>query len=72
MKKSNYTTIKCFEIVKPKHNNEHKGEILTLSFFGEYCPENSLRGYSLNFLLLNNKNYKPIKTIVKGIEYNLI
>ena len=34
------------------------GEILTLSKFNEYCPPNSLRGYSIDEIL-SNECWKP-------------
>lgn len=68
MKKCNWTTITEFEVIKPTNEMEHKGEKIKLSSFGEYCPDNSLRGYQLAFLLMNNKNYRPTKIVSKGVE----
>lgn len=72
MKKSNWTTIIEFEVVKPKSSIETKGEKIKLSPFGEYCPDNSLRGYQLSYLLLNPKHYRPTKIVSKGMEANII
>ena len=59
MKKNNYTTILEFEVINPQNDMEYVGEKLELSSFGEYCPDASLRGYSLEYLLRNNQNYIP-------------
>jgi hypothetical protein len=72
MKKKNWTTIIEFEVVKPINDIETKGEKIKLSPFGEYCPDNSLRGYQLGYLLLNPKNYRPTKIVVKGVEADII
>lgn len=72
MKKSNWTAIIEFEVVKPKSSIETKGEKIKLSPFGEYCPDNSLRGYQLSYLLLNPKNYRPTKIVSRGMEANII
>jgi hypothetical protein len=66
MKQQHYTAITEFEVIKPTNEIETVGEKLTLSMFGEYCPSNSLRGYSLKHLLSNSKNYKPTKIIQQG------
>jgi len=72
MRKSNWTAITEFEVIKPLNNIEKKGEKIKLSVFGEYCPENSLRGYQLSYLLLHPKNYRPSKIVCKGVEAHII
>lgn len=61
-----YTCILEFEVVKPLDELESPGEKLKLSMFGEYCPDNSLRGYSLQHLIVNRGNYRVAKIIQKG------
>lgn len=68
MKKSNWTAILEFEIIKPQNEIEKKGEKIKLSPFGEYCPDNSLRAYQLGYLLMCPKNYRPTKIVCKGVE----
>ena len=72
MKNSNWTTITEFEVIKPTNEMESKGEKLKLSKFGMYCPDGSLRGYYIAFLLINNKNYRPTKIVSKGVESSII
>lgn len=72
MQKKHWTTILEFEVIKPTNNMETKGERIKLSSFGEYCPDNSLRGYQLSFLLLHPKNYRAIKIVSKGEVANII
>lgn len=72
MRKSNWTAIAEFEVIKPKSDIEKKGEKIKLSAFGEYCPDNSLRGYNLSYLLMNPKHYRPTKIVQRGIESNII
>lgn len=72
MKKSNWTAILEFEVIKPKSDIETKGEKISLSIFGEYCPEGSLRGYQLAYLLLNPKHYRPTKIVSRGVESEII
>lgn len=73
-KKENYTTILEFEVIKPKHELESKGERLKLSFFGEYCPDASLRGYELEELLMKPQHYQPKLIVQSGkiisLNYN--
>lgn len=71
MRKSNWTTITEFEVIKPKSDIEKKGEKIKLSVFGEYCPDASLRGYMLSYLLLNPKHYRPTKIVQRGVESNI-
>jgi hypothetical protein len=71
MRKGNHTAIKQFEVIKPRNSYESKGEILDLSFFGEYCPPRSARGYQLGELLKYPKNYRPVKVIEKGVVRTL-
>jgi hypothetical protein len=63
-RKEQYTTIIEFEVVKPQHDLETVGERLKLSMFGEYCPDASLRGYSLEELLIKPKHYR-VKVIIQ-------
>ena len=63
-KKKYYTSILEFEVVKPEHDFDTVGERLKLSMFGEYCPDNSLRGYELEELLMKPEYYRP-KVIVQ-------
>lgn len=66
-----YTAIIEFEVISPQHDLETVGERLKLSLHGEYCPDNSMRGYSLEELLMKPQHYR-VKTIVqmgKVIEY---
>jgi hypothetical protein len=65
------THIKTFEVIEPTNDLESVGELLELSHFGEYCPKQSLRGYSLQSLLSQLKNYRPKVIIQKGEEINL-
>jgi hypothetical protein len=51
MKKDRYTAILEFEVIAPTNDMETIGEKLKLSAFGEYCPDASMRGYSLLHLL---------------------
>lgn len=57
--KENYSVILEFEVINPQTEFEYKSEILKLSMFGEYCPDKSLRGYSLEELLLKPIYYRP-------------
>lgn len=67
IKENRYTAIIEFEVIKPNsHFAETKGEKLKLSMFGEFCPDNSLRGYSLLFLLDNPLYYRISKIVEKG------
>lgn len=52
-----------FEVIKPTNEIESVGEKLKLSAFGEFCPDNSLRGYSIQFLLSSPENYRVSKVI---------
>lgn len=66
------TAIFEFEVINPKDELEQKGEILTLSMFGEYCPPQSLRGYQLEELLSYPSNYR-VKTIIdKGQPIRMV
>lgn len=71
MKKANHTAILEFEVIKPANELESTGETLSLSHFGEYCPANSLRGYSLRFLLDNPQHYAITKIRMKGKDFKL-
>lgn len=71
MKKSNWTAITEFEVIKPKSSMEKKGEKIKLTVFGEYCPDKSLRGYTLSYLLLNPKNYRPTEIVQMGVKSNI-
>ena len=57
------TGILEFTIMQAHNEIETIGEVLSLSFFGEYCPPNSLRGYSLEFLLTHPEFYKASKIV---------
>lgn len=59
-----YTAVLEFEVISPQHELEKIGERLKLSLFGEYCPDNSLRGYSLEELLIKPQHYRA-KVIVQ-------
>lgn len=72
VKKQYYTAITEFEVINPTNEMESIGEKLYLSSFGEYCPDNSLRGYSLLALLQSPENYRPSKIISRGQEYVLV
>lgn len=67
-KKQHYTTILEFTVIKLRTEMETVGEILKLSQFGEYCPDNSLRGYSLTWLLDHPEYYRASKVISQGTE----
>jgi hypothetical protein len=69
MKNQHYTTILEFEVIAPTCDIEVVGEKLTLSEFGEYCPDNSLRGYSLLSLLDHPLHYRVSKIVMKGVKY---
>ncbi len=65
--KKNPSTILSFIVTEPTNEFETKGEILKLSGFGEYCPEASLRGYSLSYLLSCSNHYAPHQLIEEGV-----
>ncbi len=69
MRKENRTTITEFEVILPITSLETVGEKLKLSNFGEYCPDNSLRGYQLLYLLDHPKYYRISQVMMKGINY---
>lgn len=69
MKKDRYTAITEFEVISPTNDIETVGEKLELSMFGEYCPDASLRGYSLLFLLDHPSHYRVSKVIIQGVSY---
>lgn len=69
MKKGNTTLITEFEVIAPTNDMEVVGEKLALSKFGEYCPDNSLRGYSLLSLLDHPDHYRVSKITMKGKSY---
>lgn len=69
MKKKHYTAITEFEVIAPTNDMETIGEKLKLSMFGEYCPDNSLRGYSLLHLLDHPLHYRVSKITMQGISY---
>lgn len=71
MKKEHHTTIAEFEVIAPVHDAETVGEKLKLSAFGEYCPDNSLRGYSLLHLLDHPLHYRVTKIIMQGKTYQI-
>lgn len=68
-KKDHYTAILEFEVIAPTNDMETVGEILELSNFGEYCPEKSMRGYQLLFLLDHPDHYRINKIIMQGKRY---
>lgn len=65
------TAILEFEVIKPQHELEAVGERLRLSIHGEYCPDNSLRGYSLAELLTKTNHYRPKTIIQRGLKISL-
>lgn len=65
-KHSEFTAILEFEVIKPQHELETVGERLKLSMFGEYCPDQSMRGYQLSELLEKNEHYRPTLIIERG------
>lgn len=67
--KKNYTAITEFEVIAPTNDLETVGEILKLSSFGEYCPDNSMRGYQLLHLLDHPLHYRVSKITMKGKSY---
>lgn len=69
MKKDRYTAITEFEVIAPINDFETIGEKLSLSSFGEYCPDNSMRGYPLLHLLDHPLHYRVSKVTMKGISY---
>lgn len=69
MKKDAETNIVEFEVIAPTNDLEQIGEKLTLSKFGEFCPENSKRGYNLLFLLDHTMHYRVSKIMMKGKTY---
>lgn len=58
--------INAFEVIKPKHDLEEIGEMIFLSWHGEYCPEGSLRGYRLQELLEQKEHYKIAQIVQSG------
>lgn len=71
MKQENHTAITEFEVIAPTNDIEVVGWKLKLSAFGEYCPDNSLCGYSLLHLLDHPKHYRVTKIMMKGKVYNV-
>lgn len=71
MKNENYTAILEFEVIAPTNDVEKVGEVLKLSHFGEYCPDNSMRGYSLLHLLDHPSHYRISKIISKGETFSI-
>jgi hypothetical protein len=69
MKKSSYTAILEFEIIAPTNDLEKVGETLSLSTFGEYCPQKSMRGYNLLYLLDHPKHYRVSSIVMRGTVY---
>lgn len=69
--KERHTAIIDFVVIKPTNEYETVGEILKLSFFGEYCPDKSMRGYSLFHLLTHPINYCIKSIIQKGVVYEI-
>lgn len=69
-KKAHYTAILEFVVLKPRNDIERIGEKLKLSAFGEFCPDNSLRGYDLLYLLCYPENYRVSKVVIQGEEIN--
>ncbi len=69
MKKDRYTAITEFEVIAPTNDLEFIGEKLKLSNFGEFCPDNGLRGYSLLSLLDHPSHYRVSKMTMKGKSY---
>jgi hypothetical protein len=68
-KRASFTYIDEFEVIKASNDLEAVGEKLKLSQFGEYCPDNSLRGYSLIYLLDNPEYYRPCLIVMQGHGY---
>lgn len=71
MKQEHYTTITEFEVIAPTNDIEKVGWLLKLSAFGEYCPDNSLCGYSLLHLLDHPLHYRVSKIMMKGKVYEI-
>jgi hypothetical protein len=71
MKKDRYTAILEFEVIAPTNEMETIGEKLKLSAFGEYCPDASMRGYSLLHLLDHPLHYRVSLIEMKGIKYEI-
>lgn len=65
------TAIIEFEVIFPANCIEKVGEKLKLSLFGEFCPDKSLRGYSLLFLLDNPMHYRVSKVKMKGRVFSI-
>jgi len=65
------TYIKSFRVIKPADELETVGEILTMSIFGEFCPANSLRGYSLYELISAPEHYEVYEIFQRGTTYRL-
>ncbi|MEI6574776.1 MAG: hypothetical protein WCO63_01205 [Bacteroidota bacterium] len=70
MNNRHHTAILEFEIIKPIEGDpfEKTGEILALTFFGEYCPKGYAlaRAYRLSELLTHPDNYKAIRILEQG------
>lgn len=60
------TYIQTFQVHHPQHSGETKGELLHRSMFGQFCPPNSLRGYSLQELLTKPQHYRPHTILDEG------
>lgn len=71
MEKENQTTIIEFEVIAPTNDMEKIGKKLELSDFGMYCPDGSLRGYSLLFLLDHTLHYRISKIMMQGKVYEI-
>jgi hypothetical protein len=63
------TTIISFKVIVPDEI-ETKGEIIYLSYFGEYCPDRSMRGYQLEYLLQNSDRYQIHQIMEQGTIRN--
>ncbi len=71
MKKDYETGIIEFEVIAPTNDLEKIGEKLTIGKMGEYCPDNSLRGYNLLFLLDHTMHYRVSKIMMRGKVYEI-
>lgn len=60
-----------FEVIEPTNDIERRGEKLSLTEHGEYCPEKGLRGYNLLFLLDHPSHYWVSKIVMRETVYEI-
>lgn len=69
--KKHETNIIEFTVIAPTNDLERIGEKIELTNFGEYCSDNSLRGYSLLHLLDHPAHYRVSRIMMRGKFYEI-